>query len=129
MLMQTVSLVPDERYNRPRQMSIAFRHMTREGGERLRALLAEAMGGKHGWVTQLASAAHVRRATIYAWFEGTSEPKAETLHELSRATGLKRWQFLAAIDGDEVLDLSSPAGEERIRQIVDEQIARREGGR
>lgn len=103
--------------------------MTREGGERLRVLLGSAMGTKHGWVTALADAAHVRRATVYAWFAGTSEPKGDTLRELARVTGLKRWQFLAAIDGDEVLDVSSPEGEARLRQIADEQIARRDNGR
>jgi hypothetical protein len=103
--------------------------MTREGGERLRALLEGAMGGKHGWVTALANAAHVRRATVYAWFDGTSEPRGDTFRELARVTGLKRWQFLAAIDGDDVLDVSSPEGEARLRQIVDEQIARRGSGR
>lgn len=128
MLMHAVSLVRDERYTRPHRVSIGYGHMTREGGERLRALLAEATGGKHGWVTTLADEVGLRRATIYAWFSGTSEPKGDTLAELSRATGLKRWQFLAAIDGDDVLDLSSPKGEERVRQIVDEQIARRGSG-
>jgi hypothetical protein len=126
--MPAVSLVRDERYTSPRQVSIGYGHMTREGGERLRVLLETAMGGRHGWVTALAAAAQVRRATVYAWFAGTSEPRAESLRELARVTGLKRWQFLAAIDGDDVLDLNAPEGESRIRQIVDEQIARREGG-
>lgn len=99
--------------------------MTREGGERLRVLLETAMGGRHGWVTALASAAQVRRATVYAWFDGSSEPSGDSLRELARVTGLKRWQFLAAIDGDDVLDLNAPEGEARIRRIVDEQIARR----
>jgi transcriptional regulator with XRE-family HTH domain len=103
--------------------------MTREGGARLRRLLAEAMGDDHGWVTRLADAAHIRRATVYAWFDGTSEPSAETMHELARVTGLRRWQFLAAIDGDQVLDVNSPEGEERIRTIVDERLDRRAGDR
>lgn len=99
--------------------------MTREGGERLRALLEKATGGGHGWVTRLADAAHVRRATVYAWFTGAAEPSGDTLAELARATGLRRWQFLAAIDGDRVLDVSSPEGEDRIREIVDERLADR----
>jgi DNA-binding XRE family transcriptional regulator len=103
--------------------------MTREGGERLRALLEQAMGGKHGWVTTLAHEAHVRRATVYAWFAGTSEPKGETLRELARVTRLKRWQFLAAIDGDDVLDVNAPEGEARLRQMIDEQLARQGSGR
>lgn len=128
MLMPAVSLVQDGRYISPRQVSIGYGHMTREGGERLRALLEEATGGRHGWVAQLARDAGVRRATVYAWFGGTSEPSGETMQDLARATGLKRWQFLAAIDGDQVLDLNAPEGEERIRAIVDEQIARRGDG-
>ena len=34
-------------------------------GERLRAFLEKAAGARHGWVTDLAEAAHVRRQTVY----------------------------------------------------------------
>lgn len=128
MTMPAVSLVQDERYALPRQVSIGYGHMTRESGQRLRALLETATGGGHGWVTRLATAAGVRRATVYSWFTGSAEPSGDTLTELSRATGLRRWQFLAAIDGDAVLDVSSPEGEERIRVIVDERLAYRGDG-
>ena len=117
-----------ERYTRPIRVSIPFGHMTREGGQRLRTLLEAATGGGHGWVTRLAAAAGVRRATVYSWFTGKAEPSGDTLAELSRATGLRRWQFLAAIDGDAVLDVSSPEGEERIRAIVDERLDHRGAG-
>jgi len=128
MTMTAVSLVQDGRYTRPYRVSIGYGHMTREGGQRLRELLEKATGGGHGWVANLARDAHVRRATVYAWFSGTSEPSGETMSELARVSGLRRWQLLAAIDGDQVLDLNAPEGEARIREIVDEQIARREGG-
>lgn len=94
--------------------------MTREGGQRLRELLEEATGGGHGWVTELASAAHVRRATVYAWFSGKAEPNGESIRELAKATGLSRWQFLAALDGDQVLDLNAPESERMVRRIVEE---------
>lgn len=124
----TVTPVQDGRYTRPLRVSIPFGHMTREGGERLRNLLETTTGGGHGWVTRLADDAHVRRATVYAWFSGVAEPSGDTLTELSRVTGLPRWRFLAAIDGDEVLDVASPEGEERVRAIVDERLAHRAGG-
>lgn len=115
-----VSLEQDERYTRPLRVSIGYGHMTREGGQRLRKLLEEATGGGHGWVSNLAAAAGVRRATVYAWFSGVSEPNGESIRELARATGLARWQFLAALDGDQVLDLNAPESEQMVRRIVDE---------
>jgi len=39
--------------------------MTREEGERLREYLRARTGGAHGWVTELARASGLRRATLY----------------------------------------------------------------
>lgn len=128
MTMPAVSLVLAERYAVPRQVSIGYGHMTREGGERLRALLETAMGGKHGWVTALAAAAHVRRATVYSWFTGASEPSGDTLRDLARATGLHRWELIAAIDGEHAVEVDSPDELDRIRAIVRQEIARQGSG-
>lgn len=73
--------------------------MTAEEGERLREFLRRATGGGHGWVSDLARRAGLRRATLYTWFEGRSEPTLETLGELARVTGTSRSEIVAAMDG------------------------------
>jgi DNA-binding phage protein len=73
--------------------------MTAEEGERLREFLRRATGGGHGWVSELARQAGLRRGTLYTWFEGKSEPTLETLGELARATGTSRSEIVAAMDG------------------------------
>lgn len=95
----TVSLVRDERYTRPKRVSIPYGHMDATGGARLRRLLADAFGDGHGWVTALANKTGLRRGTMYQWFNGGAEPTLETLRALSEATGLPRWRMVAAMDG------------------------------
>jgi transcriptional regulator with XRE-family HTH domain len=74
--------------------------MNAEQGARLREYLRVATGGQHGWVTALAEAAGVRRATVYAWFEGKSSPSLDSLEGLVSVTGRSRAQIVAAMDGE-----------------------------
>lgn len=73
--------------------------MTLEEGERLREFLRRATGGSHGWVSDLARQAGLRRGTLYSWFEGRATPTLDALGELARVTGTSRAEMLAAMDG------------------------------
>lgn len=95
-------------------------HMTPEQGARLRAFLEHATGGRHGWVTDLATAAHVRRQTVYDWFSGKGAPSLESLDAIATALDVKRYEIVAAMDGDApVMELDS-----RMKEYVTQELER-----
>lgn len=72
-----------------------------------------------GGVTGLAAATGLTRETLYSWFRGETEPSLANLRTLAAALGVRPWELVAALDGDE----AEPA-EDRVRAIVREELER-----
>lgn len=100
-------------------------------GARLKAYLAELMGNKYGWPTELSKQSGVKRATLYKWFRGASTPDLESLRAIAEKAGVTRAQIVAAMDGQAPLvsldDRTTAALEELIDRRLDERLATGQG--
>lgn len=75
------------------------------------------MGGSYGWVSKLAAGAHIKRGTLYSWFEG-NEPDLSGLKEVAAYLKVTRAEIVAAMDGDLPPTLVDPA----LRQAMVEEF-------
>lgn len=71
-------------------------------------------GRRHGFVTDLARASGVKRATLTAWFSEThpKEPGLDTLAAVAQVLGVSRAEIVAAMDGTELV------GREAVQQAI-----------
>lgn len=74
--------------------------MTPEEGRRLRAFVERHSVTETGWVNDLAVRVGVTKSSLMAWFSGTNELTMPNLKSLAAALGCRRWEIVAAIDGD-----------------------------
>jgi hypothetical protein len=101
-------------------------------GERLSAYLQAVTGGRHGWQAKIVRDSGVKRQTITKWtrpgFDGYPDPEA--LAAVAKAAGVRPWQIVAAIDGDEdVVSLRDPGTKATMRALLEELLAERDARR
>lgn len=102
-------------------------------GARLKSYLAQLMGDKYGWPTELSKNSGVKRATLYKWFRGASTPDLESLRAIAEQVGVSRAQIVAAMDGQVPIvsldDRTTAALEELIERRLEERLGPRSEGR
>lgn len=90
----------------------------------------ERTGGAHGWVNQLAADSGVKRQTLSAWMGDRTRPDLESLDALARVLGMRPYEIVAVMDGDEPivrLDEATLAAldarvEERVQAALDARL-------
>jgi transcriptional regulator with XRE-family HTH domain len=73
-------------------------------GERLRAFLQRAAGGRYGWISELEKDSGVGRATMYKWFKGENTPDLAKLGQIAEKLGVPRAALVAAMDDEPALE-------------------------
>ncbi len=100
-------------------------------GERLSAYLLSKTGGRHGWQADLVRASGVKRQTITKWtradFDGYPDPEA--MAAVAEALGVRPWEIVAAVDGDQAVSLTDPGTKEAMRALLEELLAERDARR
>jgi transcriptional regulator with XRE-family HTH domain len=87
-------------------------------GARLRSYLLAKTGGKRGWVNDLCGAAGLKRQTLSLWMSGKTSPDLDSLSALARALHVRRYELVAAMDGD----LALAETDERTREVLRQEI-------
>ena len=104
-------------------------------GERLSAYLNSRTGGRHGWQADLVRSSGVKRQTITKWtrseFDGYPDPEA--LAAVAQALGVKPWEIVRAMDGDEeplpIDEATRAALRAEIEAVLDERLGPRKAAR
>jgi len=87
-------------------------------GKRLERFVRSRWGRPQGGIRALAVAAETSADTIYHWFNGQNPPDVYQLGKLAEALEVKRWQIVAAMDGEtEIVPL-----DDRTRQAIREEV-------
>ena len=92
--------------------------MRAEEGERLRGYVEAHWNRRKGGVRGLCRKLNASPETIYSWYRGETEPNLGSLEALATALEVRRWEIVAAMDGDLVL----AAADERTRQALRAEI-------
>ena len=75
-------------------------------------------GRPEGGIRALATAAETSADTIYHWFNDQNPPDMYQLGKLAKALEVKRWQIVAAMDGEvDIVPL-----DDRTRQAIREEV-------
>ena len=70
-------------------------------GRRLRRLIATRFGSHEGWTVELLPRLGVSKAALMAWLSGKTEPDLANCGRLAEVLGVRRWQVVRVLDGDE----------------------------
>lgn len=102
-------------------------------GVRLRRYLMQRTGGAHGWVNDLSARSGVKRQTLSAWMGDRARPDLESLDALASVLGVRPYEVVAVMDGDEPVvrideDLRAQLREE-LEALLDERLGPRLEGR
>ncbi len=68
----------------------------------------------------LAKAAGVSTDTLYHWFRGTTRPDIADLANLAGALAVRRWEIVAALDGEETVLPLNDATRRAFLDLVEE---------
>lgn len=90
-------------------------------------------GGAHGWVNQLSADSGVKRQTLSAWMGDRTRPDLESLDALALVLGVRPYEIVAVMDGDEPVvrideELRSQLREE-MEALLDERLGPRRADR
>jgi transcriptional regulator with XRE-family HTH domain len=99
-------------------LSIPLCQMNTEQGKQLRRFVRTKWDGS---TTELAERMGVTRQTIDRWFRGENDPQFAALEELARVLGVRRWEIVAAIDGDHAVAPDDP----ELLDVIAERLGRR----
>jgi transcriptional regulator with XRE-family HTH domain len=88
-------------------------------GQRLERFVRLRWGRKQGGIRKLAVLCETSADTIYRWFNGQTPPDVYYLGKLALALGVKRWEIVAAMDGEAVQADPLAARVERLEAMVD----------
>jgi hypothetical protein len=75
-------------------------------GDRLRQFIERRWPRSRGGLRGFCAAAGIHPETLYAWFRGETEPNLGSLGQLAATLGVRRWEIVAAMDGDTTTQLS-----------------------
>jgi transcriptional regulator with XRE-family HTH domain len=98
-------------------------------GRRLEQFVRSRWGRKEGGIRGLAVAVETSADTIYHWFSGQNPPDVYQLGKLARALDVRRWQIVAAMDGDEEIVPLDERTRRAIREEVQAAVAEAQGQR
>jgi hypothetical protein len=98
-------------------------------GKRLERFVRSRWGRAEGGIRALAVAAETSADTIYHWFGGKNPPDTYQLGKLANALGVRRWQIVAAMDGDEEIVPLDDRTRQAIRDEVRAALAEAQGRR
>ena len=93
--------------------------MGTESQGRLEAYVRARWTRQQGGITGLAASTGLTRETLYSWFRGETELSLANLRTLSAALGVRPWELVAALDGDEPV-----VPDDQVRRIVREELDR-----
>lgn len=71
-----------------------------EEGDRLRAYIEARWPRSKGGIRGFSRKAGPTPETLYSWFRGETSPSWENLEAIATTLGVKRFQLVAAMDGD-----------------------------
>jgi transcriptional regulator with XRE-family HTH domain len=97
-------------------------------GDRLRAFVEMRWSRKRGGIRGLCREMNVAPETAYGWFRGDNDPSLGALATMAAILGVKRWEIVAAIDGDEAVGYDE-AGRDQLRELVESILDERLGPR
>lgn len=88
-------------------------------GERLGLYLRQRTGGRRGWQADLVARSGVKRQTISKWTHPAYDgyPELEHLAAVAAALGIRPWELVAVLDGDE-----PTVPDERVRKLVRQEL-------
>lgn len=94
-------------------------------GQRMRSYLAARTGGRRGWQRALVESSGVQRQTITKWTHPDYDgyPDLDSLAAVASALGVRPWEVVAAMDGDDVQ--LEPGLETAIRRVVEQVLDER----
>lgn len=89
-------------------------------GDRLRAFIESRWTRKNGGMRAFCKAIGVTPETAYGWFRGDNDPSLGALAHAAKVLGAKRYEIVAAMDGE------GPVGpvNEDVRRLIREEIER-----
>ena len=102
-------------------------------GTRLRAYIDARWTRRQGGILALAGLLNVATETMYEWFRDDRQPNLDHLARLSRALGVKRWEIVAAMDGEATVAPIDEATRAMLRAeieaVLDERLGPRKAAR
>jgi transcriptional regulator with XRE-family HTH domain len=93
-------------------------------GHRLRAYVDHYWGRSRGGIRGLAAASGIAPETLYGWFRGDVEPSLSALGQLAATLGVRRWEIVAAMDGDAGVAPFSPETEMALEAMIRSTVER-----
>jgi hypothetical protein len=97
-------------------------------GDRLRAFVEARWSRRNGGIRGLCKRMQVAPETVYGWFRGDNDPSLGALATMASVLGVKRWEIVAAIDGDEAVGFDE-SGRDQLRDLVESVLDERLGPR
>lgn len=89
-------------------------------GKRLEQFVRLRWGRAQGGIRALAVEAETSADTIYHWFNGQAPPDTYQLGKLAKVLGVKRWQIVAAMDGEAPIVALDDATRQAMLEVVEE---------
>lgn len=94
-------------------------------GDRLRGYIDSRWSRKDGGIRGFCKAVGITPETVYSWFRGETSPSWENLGAIADVLEVRRFQLVAAIDGDAPVVRLDPLARlaiaAEVRRVLDEQ--------
>lgn len=89
-------------------------------GKRLERFVRLRWGRDKGGIRRLATALGTSPDTVYHWFNGNSHPDTGDLRLLAEVLGVRRFEIVAAMDGEETVMPLNDLTRESFVRLMDE---------